>query len=95
MSIQSTSLGDAERKRVVNARVACDMLDVGMTRLYELIAAGEVDSYLDGRARKITVASIDRRIARLLAESGHSPARQPRRRGRPRKTAGPTPLQAT
>ena len=93
MSVLSTGLGDAERKRAVSPRTACVMLDVGITRLYELIAAGEVDSYLDGRARKITVASIDRRIARLLAESGHSP--QPRRRRRPRKSAAAAaPLEA-
>jgi excisionase family DNA binding protein len=52
---------------VVKPREACRMLACGMTRLYELIANGEVDSYRDGRSRKITVASIERRIARLLA----------------------------
>jgi len=94
MSIQSTGLGDGERKRAVSPRTACNMLDVGMTRLYELIAAGEVDSYLDGRARKITVVSIDRRIARLLTATGHSPGPQPRRRGRPQKTGARVPLEA-
>jgi hypothetical protein len=67
------------------------MLDCGMTRLYELIAKGEVDSYHDGLARKITVASIDRRIARLLQKAA---THRQRRRGRPRKTAEPTPLEA-
>ena len=38
----------------------------GKTKIFELIAAGELDSYLDGRVRRITVASIEARIRRLL-----------------------------
>jgi excisionase family DNA binding protein len=45
------------------------MLDCGTTRLYELIANGELESYRDGKSRKITVASIKARVARMLAES--------------------------
>ena len=69
------------------------MLGIGITHLYQLIAAGELDTYLDGRARKITVASIHRRIARLLAASGHTLDPPPRRRGRPRKQR-PIPTEA-
>ena len=54
MSFPSTGLGDAERL-VVSPRRARHMLDCGNTRLYELLAAGELDSFLDGRSRKITV----------------------------------------
>jgi excisionase family DNA binding protein len=43
------------------------MLNCGRTRVYELLAAGELDSFRDGRARKITVASIHRYIERRLA----------------------------
>jgi hypothetical protein len=39
----------------------------GMTRLRELIAAGELESYLDGRHRRITVKSIYAYIARKQA----------------------------
>jgi hypothetical protein len=42
----------------------------GKTKLFELIKAGEVDSYLDGRVRLITTASIRARIQRKLQESG-------------------------
>jgi hypothetical protein len=49
----------------------------GTERLWELINSGELESYLDGRARRITVASIKAHIARKLA--AQSP--QPRRRG--------------
>jgi len=85
MSQLSTGRSDAERL-VVSPRRACIMLGIGITHLYQLIGARELDTYLDGRSRKITVESIHRRINRLLAGNGHlSPPR--RRRGRPRKLA--------
>jgi excisionase family DNA binding protein len=71
----------------VSPRQACLLLGVGTTRLYQLIAKGELESYLDGRSRKILMASIQRRIARLLAEPGAIGAQSgpaPRKRGRPR-----------
>jgi hypothetical protein len=43
------------------------MLTCGNTRGYELLAAGELDSFLDGRSRKITVESIRRYVSRRLA----------------------------
>jgi hypothetical protein len=45
------------------------MLDCGRTYLYELINAGALESYTDGKARKITVKSIKRYIARKLNNS--------------------------
>ena len=44
----------------------------------ELIRTGELDSYLEGRARRITMESIQRRVARLVAENA---AARPRREG--------------
>ena len=41
----------------------------GKTKIFELIAAGELASYLDGRVRRITVASIEARIQRKLQEA--------------------------
>jgi excisionase family DNA binding protein len=46
----------------VSPRQACLLLGVGITRLYELIGNGELESYQDGRARRITMQSIRRRI---------------------------------
>jgi excisionase family DNA binding protein len=74
----------------VTPRQACILLSVGNTRLYQLINEGELETYLDGRARRITMDSIRRRIGRLLtggsASGGPTQAEpQPRRRGRPRK----------
>jgi hypothetical protein len=54
---------------VVRPKKAEEMLNCGHTRLYEMLAAGELDSYLDGGARQITVDSIHRRIQRKLEEA--------------------------
>ena len=54
---------------VVKPRAAWKMLGCSNTRGYELLAAGELESYKDGRSRKITVASIKAFIARRLATS--------------------------
>jgi excisionase family DNA binding protein len=55
---------------VVSPRQACLLLSIGNTRLYSLIGAGELESYLDGRSRRITMASIRRRLAKLLSAEG-------------------------
>lgn len=52
---------------VVKPKVAWQMLGCGNTRGYELLAAGELESYKDGRSRKITVASIKAFVARQVA----------------------------
>lgn len=77
---------------VVRPQVAWKMLDCGVTHGYALIARGEIETFLDGRARKITVASIHRYIARRLALANKTTNPQPpvgekprRGRGRPRK----------
>jgi hypothetical protein len=66
VNIHSSNLSDDERL-VVSPRRAKRMLDCGNTRLYELLNAKELESFLDGRSRKITVSSIKAYIARLLA----------------------------
>jgi hypothetical protein len=51
------------------------MLDIGHSRLYELLSAGDLRSFKDGKSRKIIVASIKEYIARKLAASqGGQPA---------------------
>jgi excisionase family DNA binding protein len=51
----------------VKPKKACQLLDCGNTRLYELLAQGELVSFKDGNSRKILVTSIrdyiDRRVA--------------------------------
>jgi excisionase family DNA binding protein len=75
---------------VVKPRQARQLLAVGNTYLYELIGAGELDSFLDGRSRKITVESIRQYIARRIAPAdGPIKEDHPRRRRRPRKPQEP------
>jgi excisionase family DNA binding protein len=53
---------------VVRPRTAWRMLDCGNAYGYRLLASGELESYRDGRARKITVESIHRYINRKLGK---------------------------
>jgi excisionase family DNA binding protein len=64
------NIGSDEQRLVVSPRRAMYMLDCGRTHVYELIAQGELVSYLDGRSRKITVESIHRYIERRLQQHG-------------------------
>ena len=73
---------------LVKPREAWRMLGCGNTRGYALLNARELESFLDGRSRKITVASIRDYIARKLAGADDrvkEAAPQGRRRGRPGK----------
>jgi hypothetical protein len=62
---------------VVNPRGACHLLSCSRKRLYQLMAEGELESFTNGRARKITVASIKRLIARGLVAATASPLKRP------------------
>lgn len=74
---------------VVTPREACALLNIGNTRLYRLLGDKQIDSYREGRARRITMASIKSYIARCLAESMGK-----RGRGRPRKIISTQPVAA-
>jgi excisionase family DNA binding protein len=52
---------------VVRPMQACRLLSIGLTRCYELMNAGELESFKDGKARKITVESIKDYINRRSA----------------------------
>ena len=69
MSICSTGLGNLE-PLIVKPRQACQMLSCGRKRLYQLLAEGTLESFKDGRSRKITVSSIKRHIANRVASAG-------------------------
>jgi excisionase family DNA binding protein len=53
----------------VPPREACRLLSLGISRIYALMRTGELASYGDGRARRITVASIYGYIERRLADA--------------------------
>jgi hypothetical protein len=57
---------------VVKPRGAGQLLSCSLKRVYELINAGELESFLDGGSRKITTASIAAYVARRLAQPGGS-----------------------
>jgi hypothetical protein len=67
MSIQSTGLSRDEA-RVVSPKRAQTMLDVGATNFYGEILP-QLESFKLGKSRKVTVASIERFIAKKLAEA--------------------------
>jgi hypothetical protein len=47
------------RPVVVAPSQACVLLSIGMTRCYELMNSGALESFKDGNSRKITVRSIE------------------------------------
>jgi excisionase family DNA binding protein len=80
--------GDRDRliePLAVPPRQACLLLGIGNTRLYELIHDGELVTYHEGRARRITMESIHGRVARLAGGGATAAPAPPRRRGRPCK----------
>jgi hypothetical protein len=63
---------------------ARELLDASEWYVRELIKRGELESYLDGRTRKVTVRSIKARQDRLLqAQTPAATIPPPPRRGRP------------
>jgi hypothetical protein len=75
--IHSKRLGDPAGPLVVKPRTACIMLSCSHKRLYQLLSEGQLESFLNGRSRLITIASINLLIARGLAASAASPLKRP------------------
>jgi hypothetical protein len=67
MSICSTGLGDVDGAIVCSPRTAMVMLDCEREKLYQLLNSGEIESYLEGKSRKIVIASIHAHVERRLA----------------------------
>jgi hypothetical protein len=63
----NTVTEDPVRPLVVGMAKAEALLDTGPDSLYDLIKAGELESYLEGKRRKITMDSIERLIQKRLA----------------------------
>jgi hypothetical protein len=66
VAVHKSDASDVE-PLVVKPKTAWKLLRCGNTRGYELLARGELQSFKDGRSRKITVASIKAFVARQLA----------------------------
>ena len=87
MSIRSTGLGHDE-PLIVSPRHAQELLSIGHSRLYELIAAGELATFKDGKSRKITVASIKEYVARKLAAPTTASPQKGKRRAQSASSSG-------
>lgn len=55
--------------RAVPPKAAFQIIGVGATKGYELLAQGELESFTIGRARRVTVASIDAFVERRLSDA--------------------------
>jgi excisionase family DNA binding protein len=60
---------------VVSPKAACRMLACSLTRLYELLNSKEIQSYRDGKSRRILVASLKSYVARQCAVEETKPSR--------------------
>ena len=71
MSQMSTGLSHQEKQAAlaVPPREAGRLLSLGLSEVYERMRKGELESYQDGRARRITMKSIHTYLARRLAAS--------------------------
>lgn len=76
MSLLKSEISE-DKPLVVGVGKAKVLLDCSHDQIYDLLRAGELDSYLERNRRKITVASIEALIAkRLAAAGGFQPCRQ-------------------
>lgn len=84
MSQMSTELTRQEKRAqpspplAVPPLEAARLLSLGMTKIYRLMRTGELISYRDGRARRITMESIHEHMARRLADDNAPSSRQRR-----------------
>jgi excisionase family DNA binding protein len=85
VSIQSTGLGHDDPLVVSPAR-ARDMLGgIGKDTFYKLVDAGELESFMIGEIRRVTISSIKALIARRLKAG---PRRRPPRTPQPAAGGG-------
>ena len=85
---------DGVEPLLVSPRDAMRMLGCSHQTLYNLMAAGELESFLVGRSRKVVIASVHRLIARRLeasrkfeAAAWHPALHRQRRRAKKTPTA--------
>jgi hypothetical protein len=89
-SVEQPALLPLEERDLRTAQ-ACQAIGCKKTKLFDLIADREVDSYLDGTVRKITGASIVARRKRLLAQEQSRPRPQNHHEKRRSRKSGSAP----
>jgi excisionase family DNA binding protein len=67
MSITALQAGDSDGPLVASPNQTMRKLLVSRSTLYELLNSGELESYTEGRSRRITVRSINSYVERRLA----------------------------
>lgn len=72
---------EADQQFAVSVNVAIKMLGISQSRLYELLEAGLIGSYLDGKSRKVLVHSIYMYQIRLIDQAMEVVAADMDRRG--------------
>lgn len=70
------------------------LLDCGDDLIYDLIEARELDSFLIGKSRKVTIASIERLIAKRVAAGPGKWGDMRKVRKHPRRSEAKQPLDA-
>ena len=80
MSIRSQKDTAELEPLVVSPAEAFRLMDVGNTRGYQILKAGELEFYHYGKSTKITMASIRARQARLLAAEATKNTKNPTER---------------
>jgi excisionase family DNA binding protein len=73
--LSTVQTNDPSAPIVATPNQAIQRLQISRATLYELINNGDLESYTEGRSRRILVQSMDRYIQRRLAEEA-------KRRGR-------------
>jgi excisionase family DNA binding protein len=65
---------------VTSVNGACAILHKSRDKVYDLIKSGEIESYLDGDSRRITIRSLEAYVQKKVAESKeYKAAAYPRR----------------
>ena len=75
---------------VVPPKEACQLLRIGLSKLYKLLRAGAIDSYLDNGKRRIPTKSLHEYVAGKMAEPQRlldRPGNSGERKTTPSKTA--------
>jgi excisionase family DNA binding protein len=75
MSLTNLQTGDSEGPLVASPNQAMKRLQISRSTLYALLNAGDLESYTQGRSRRITIRSINSYVERRLTEEA-------KRRGR-------------
>jgi excisionase family DNA binding protein len=76
MSLAHLQSVDSDGPLVASPNQAMKRLQISRSTLYALLNAGDLESYTQGRSRRITVRSINSYVERRLADEAHRRGRR-------------------